>query len=367
MIPRPPSVLFVLFTLLAVIIPASNGEEQLFRSNPMGMSLEKIDPSRKSEYEYTLSVSDLSYGQVSRLNHGGGELKRWERSYQSNGSIKEEKEFTEGEISARRIYSTEGMLQEEVSYEQGVPIRRTVYDYERRRLEVLEQFDGSGVSLFREKYAYTARGLLRKVIRTYPNGEVRLSSFVFVKEGLSEVRTQRGGELIINRYDGGGRLNIMERWENGKLIIIKKWVYHENSRVVRSIEESNLTDKYRVTQMFDPNGRILSEQKEGTVQENIQYMRNSEGQLVRKIKIGPVGREETAFEYTSDGEVRKESFYRKGWLEKTRIYTGDNLWYEEIYRDGSVFLRVYYRKGEKVREDFIQNGVVVLERIYKEE
>ncbi len=40
-------------------------------------------------------------------------------------------------------------------------------------------------------------------------------------------------------------------------------------------------------------------------------------------------------------------------LKKVTVYTGENTSYEELYADGKPFLRVYYKDGNKVREEVV--------------
>jgi len=44
--------------------------------------------------------------------------------------------------------------------------------------------------------------------------------------------------------------------------------------------------------------------------------------------------------------------YLKGSLEKSRVYTAPDMWYEEIYQGGEVFLRITYREEEKVKKAY---------------
>ena len=94
------------------------------------------------------------------------------------------------------------------------------------------------------------------------------------------------------------------------------------------------------------------------------YFYDEEGRVVREIYTEAAGKGEKRYEYDEEGGVSRESFYRRGRLEKVRIYTGENAWHEEILKNGVLALRVYYTGGEKVREEFIRAGQVVRERAY---
>ena len=94
------------------------------------------------------------------------------------------------------------------------------------------------------------------------------------------------------------------------------------------------------------------------------YVRNEAGRLEARITVGGDGREEWRYFYGADGELQEEDYYRRGMLEKSRVYTGANMWYEEIYQKSELFLRIFYEEGEKVKEAFISGGKVVRERDY---
>ena len=154
-----------------------------------------------------------------------------------------------------------------------------------------------------------------------------------------------------------------ESWKDSKPELLKRWEYKGDSRTPSYQAEINRKENTQVEKHFDSAGLIVRENSDKQVETS--YHRNSRGQVVKEVRISPAGKEEWDYEYDEKGEILKESYSRRANLEKVRIYTGEDLWYEEIYRAGEIFLIVYYSKSEKVREVFIKDGEVVTERVYK--
>ena len=339
------------------------GQERYYRSNALGMAYEPVVTLGDSSADYVLGVRRGEMSVVKRLIFKGTEAKRWEQTFSGSGLRREEKQFTEGELVRRAIYNAEGLVAEEEEYEGGDVSGRSIYRYEARRLVLLEVFDGTGTSLYRETYRYTPAGLLREAVKSLPNGDRYIYMYNFGDGGLSEERIHQNRYSFVFRYDAGGRLVLWESWRDGDALEIEEREYHEQSGSLEKLVKRNLQTGTYVIRHFDEAGSVVREWQNGEIE--IGYVRNESGDLIRQTKIGPLGKEEWVYEYDSARELKKEAYFRRGTLEKRRIYTGEDMWYEEIYREGNIFLKVYYSKKEMVREEFIQNGRVITERIHQ--
>ncbi len=345
-------------------------ETRLFRSNALGMVFEEIEPTAIDEHEYVLSVEDRYDGQVRRLLSEGEEKKRWERTFFPNGEIREERTYTEQRLSTFHLYDDSRNLLEEVRYAEsdGAVVTRSRCEYRGRDLSSVEVFNGEGESLYRERYAYTKIGLLREIARSYPDGSIQVTTFNFGGgEGLAETRSRQDSAMQIYRYDTLGRLTYLEIRDGSSLISSKTWRYQSNEKKPRTIEGYDRQLNQRTTQYLDDSGKLQREEREGRVKEQVFYSYGDEGRLSKKTIIGSTGRAEWKYEYDEEGELLKERLYRRGSLEKLITHTGDDTWYEEIYRSAEVVLRVYYEGGEKTTEQFLRNGMVVSERSYQKE
>ena len=361
-------VLAALLFLLAV--GSSFCETRLFRSNSLGMVFDEIDPATQSEHTYVLSVEEQIKERVSRLLSEGEEQKRWERTLHTNGTVREERTYSEGKLSSYHLYADNRNLLEEIRYSEadGNVLSRSRYQYSGQTLSSVEVFDGEDSSLYRERYAYTKTGLLREIERSYPDGSFRLSAFNFGGgEGLAETRSRQDSRMQIYRYDTSGRMIYLEVWDGASLSSSKSWQYRSDEKKPHTIEEYDRQINLRTTQHLDDSGRLQREEKEGRIKEQILYSYDDEDQLTAKVITGSSGRVEWKYEYDEEGEIWKERLYRKGSLEKVKTHTDDESWYEEIYRAEEVVLRVYYTGGEKTSEQFLQNGKVVSERSFNKE
>jgi YD repeat-containing protein len=334
------------------------------------MLFEEIDPRTRDEHEYVLSVEERGRVQVRTLLSEGEEKKRWERTFHPNGAIREERTFTEGNLSTFHLYDGSRNLLEEVRYAEadGAAVTRSRYRYRGPELSSVEVFNGEDESLYRERYAYTKTGLLREIARSYPDGSLQVSTFNFGGgEGLAETRSRQDSAIQIYRYDTLGRLTYLEVWDGASLISSKSWRYQSNEKKPRTIEEYNRQLNLRTTQHLDDSGKLQKEEREGRIQEQVFYIYDDEGRLSEKVITGSTGRVEWKYEYDDEGELLQERLYQRGSLEKLITHRGDDSWYEEIYRAGKVVLRIYYTGGKKTSEQFLIDGKVVSERSYQKE
>jgi hypothetical protein len=203
------ALLLALFLLLGA--DRAFSERRLFRSNSLGMLLEEIEPSARHEYSHVMIVEEEQASETSRLFSENKELKRWERSFFADGKEREERQYIEGRLEALRIFAEDGNILEEREYAsenaEQRETKRTRYQYRAGVLSSVEVFDGSGASLYRERYAYTKKGFLREIARSYPDGSLSVSAFIFgCGEGLVETRSRQDSRVQIYRYDTSGRI-----------------------------------------------------------------------------------------------------------------------------------------------------------------
>ena len=364
---RPvPLVLLVLLVLLgaaaAAQTPALPAGAQLYRSNAIGMALERITPQQRGDHTHVLSVERSDGLEVRRLFTGGEETRRWE-TRRTEGGQRRERVFEDGEPRTVRRFSTDGLLLEETTYRAGGPAERRIFSYAGRRLSSMEVFDGEGTSRFRERYLYTASGSLREVIRIYPAGSRSIASYNFGSGRLEETRHARDGLLRIYRYNSDGTPAVMQLWRDGRLVVEERRTYQPESRVLRTVERDE--GRARMLKEYDDRGRLIREVKadepaEGTTggaagREEITYSYDEEGNLERKVSRSSAGRRSWVYHYDDAGELEQESYYVGRSLEKVTVYTEEDARYEEIYRRGRLFLRIYYRGGEKEREEFVRS------------
>ena len=74
------------------------------------------------------------------------------------------------------------------------------------------------------------------------------------------------------------------------------------------------------------------------------------------------------FDYSPENTLRREEYRIRGALERITTYStdgGESSRIEELYREGQVFMRIYFEAEEKVKEEFLRGGEVVRERQFQ--
>lgn len=355
--------LFLIGLVFLMTISYLPADEVLYRSNNLAMIYEQLDGQTAAGMNYVLSIERRGNLEIKRLLKSGLEIRRWERTLVSSSGRSEEREFEEEVLTARRIYTGDELLAEETKYRNDSVVERNVYEYDRGRLRQREVFDGDSNSLYRELYLYTRNGTLRQVDRTYPEGGVSRVSYSFGDRGLIEERVQQDDGFFIARYTGKGKLGAWLEWAEGNPVREKTWDYYPDSGRVKTVTERKQGSE--IVETYDAGGLLIGRQADGS--ENITMTRDESGRLLSKTRISTDGREQWLYVYNENGDLARESYYKRSILERVRIFTGDNEYIEELYQQNALFLRVYFKNEEKMREEFIREGRVIRDRQYTEE
>jgi hypothetical protein len=204
------------------------------------------------------------------------------------------------------------------------------------------------------------------VRRTAAQGESMVSSAVASAAGLSEARSEMGGSMFIERYDVQGRLMNRERREDGAPVSTEDFSYDPSSGILASSEERLPPEHALVARLYDGEGRLSRETKSvnGSVLETIGYERDAKGNVTSKTRRGAAGSESWKYTYTEKGERSREEYFQKGILVKVTIPGEGKLRAEELYKDGEMFLKVFYDGDTRLREEVYLNGVLQRERNY---
>jgi hypothetical protein len=306
-------------------------------------------------------------------------VKSWICYYNPGGTLKEKWEFEAGKLLSRELYTTNGLLQEEFTYNQtDENIRMDInsrmdkdikdhrkFLYDRKGLLLgLELYNGKSELRYSERFAYHSSGMLREIFRLLPDGSYQITNYNFGSGKLYEERYGDKESFYINRFDTSGHLVLSETWQKEKLITTIKREYAPSGSLVSFVEE-DLQKGTTVVKNYNPQGQLLGEARTGQKDDGTVYTYDDKGHVLNKYKKDEQGAEEWRYEYDEKDEVKKEIFLRRGAIEKITYYTSGTNRYEEIFRNNAIFLRVYYEKDEKVKDEFISGGEVVSERLYK--
>jgi len=334
---------------LAVCFPsAAVFADQLYRSDLLGIEMEAISPAQAASAEWLLRVRQEGTSEIRTLTHSGKETKRWVDEFE-HGQLVRETLYEAGLISSVTAYR-DGRPREEEDYLDGKLETKRIYSYDQGLLASIAVQGADGNPLYRTTIYRGPDGRLRRAVRTYPDGRVVESAYTYDNGSLSAEwhGTDRQGELI--RYSGSA-LAAIEEWEGKE--IVNQTDFAPDRKGQRAVETDFATGTV-TTRVYDAQGRELSEQvvkKDVTVSRT--ELRYEGNRLVEKLVLTPGVREESRYTYDRDGKLAKVELTRNLKVTKVTVYTGDNSSYEELYANGKPFLRVFYKDGNKVREEVV--------------
>jgi hypothetical protein len=333
-----------------------------YTSNDSGMALEEIGWYRREEFPYLLVVQKEDQGEKRTLLHRGEEIRRWEI-----GPL-EERVYDGGVIQERLLYDQTGRLTEEQFFQDGEPSRRKVFHYRGTILALTETFDSKGELLFRDVYYLSPKGELRRVSREERERQTTQELALSGGGGnLAEERYGNARDRKVNRFDPEGRLIVWERWSQGELIERERFEYRGDGGALVSSRLERLQLQRTIRRSYDEQGRLIRSvvEQEGEEIEQTFHLRDEKGRIVETTKRSSRGLEHWLFDYGPEDTLRREEYRIRGALERITTYTtdsGESSRIEELYREGQIFMRIYFGAEEKVKEEFLRDGEVIRER-----
>lgn len=363
-----------LMLLLAFLAGGAAADVRWFRSDEMGLAIEPIPAFRADEFPWTLAVERTIAGggwvETRRLLSGFAEQRRWTLVRSADGRT-EEREERGGAIAARRLSGASGELLQEETFEAGKPSGRSVYEYAAGRLVRVRVFDADGSLASTVEYVTAPSGRLREVRWTAPVGGVRSASQMAGGTGyaaggaaVSEERTRDGDEWHTTRYDASGRAAEREEGDASGLRWRQLLSYAGTTGTPTSSTTEWPAERRVVTTSYGASGGEVEETTAvaGVVTERVVWTRDEAGRVLAKRRTGAGGTEEVRTTWGDDGAIAREEHFARGMRVRTVIHTGPDERTEELFADGDLFLRVYYRGDTRVREEAIVEGKVARER-----
>ncbi len=335
--------LLLLFLCISVLAWA----ERYYESNALGLPIREIREFRIDEFEYVLVAEERDGTLVRTLLKDENEFKRWELESRE-GLLVSEVVYVEGALSESRSYDN-GALTEEVFYDNGEIAERRIYDYSAGFLKEVRAVDGGDNLIYVDSYERSAVGRLRRVNRT--TGEEKdESAFIYSGGDLVEEWHGRDDEGVLFRYHDGKKL-AEETWEGLKLLLAEE-IKEINGKKEVVVEDAALGTT--TTRYYDQEDRLKIQRTE-TEEDLVEHVRYDyqDEKVSQKTSITRNAKEDWIYEYDESGDVIRETLVRNTWVEKVIEHTGEDEYYEEIYRDGEPALRVYFKNGAKVDEEFL--------------
>jgi hypothetical protein len=357
---------FVLLLFLACV-PRGSSDELLYRSNDVGMTLQRVAPYLRDSSRWILAVQRTGQNEVRRLFDNGKEARRWVVTWTEKGTRREEREYSRGVLSARRVFDVSGDLLQEEAYDAGTLTQKSLFTYTGNRLTRMRNLAPDGNVITSEQYVYATNGTLREVRRTGANGEARFSSYVAGPTGVSEERNSVGDVLSVQRYDTRGRLVSREQRKGDEVIVKEDFVFRPDSQFLRSSLETRPLQKRAIERAYDEAGNLVSETttEKGAAVEETSFARDEKGRVTSRSRRSPTGLESWKYLLDDGGKVRREAYSRLGSLVKVTVYGEGKQRTEELYKDEELVLKAYFDGDTRLREEVFSGGPVVRERKYE--
>lgn len=354
----------LLYILLIVLVPA---EERFFRSNQIGMALQEIAWYQRDEHLYILEVkkeeANEGFKEIRRLIHSGEEVKRWELLSNMRGRVREERIYEKERLSDFRLMDELGRVILEEKYDHDKAKSRVLFYYSSAGLSRAEYFDKEGNLLYEDRYRLGTLGELLEVKRVEP--EIPAVSFsltlVQAQGVIYEERLKDRERSYISRYNSDGKLLSYQVWKDDELekslSVIEDGHYSE---------ETDYLSNRKYLRHYDDRGRLVLEEAEysGEIIERVELFWDEKDRMLRKIRRGNMGIEEWNYRYNSSGKLQSEDYWIRGSLVRSVQYLDEEQRLEELFRDGELFMKIYYTSGIKEKEQVLREGKVIRERLY---
>lgn len=337
-------------------------EEVFYKSNELGMIFDEVEPGiiknyasePDSESDYFIGIETGGGIERRRLfsTEDGKFIKTWEIYYYYEGKKHYELEYSDGELVLKRVYSESGTISEEINYKNGNITEHTYLVFnEKNRLASLNVFDSKNEFVYKELYAYTESGMLRELIHADSEENISIYTYNFGNGILIEEISKVDDLLYISRFSSDGKLLLNEVWKNSDIISRAGREYDSGTGKLKTVVKEDYILNTKIVQTYNEEGWLTDEVNDK--QETKRYFHDSDGRVILIRRNSLTGIEEWEYEYNEDDEVKKETYSFQGRIVKIIVYTDDDTRYEEIYRQGKPFLRIYYENEEKTGEELI--------------
>lgn len=341
----------------AVSIDAQSAETRVryYRSNQSAMRLEPLAASDRGGLEYVLAVRELDGYTSETLLRDGEPIEELRLIRGENGLARRER-YRDGVLVRRTDFGPRGLPSEAEIFREGELVERRVFSYDDDRLLALEVSFFDGRRNYTERYAYRFDGRLRRVDRLFENGERRISEYSFAGDRLLDEWHGREGEGLRLLYDEAGRLVRQEEWREGELAVFEEFSF-ENGSIV---ESRRVGPGERTREREYEDGRLVSERvyTDGILQAQMFY-RYQDGLLVEENERGGGEFRVRRYEYDDEDNLVEETLRRNGELVERIRYQLEEGRVVIRYRNGEAFVRSYFSGEERLRDEFLEEGIVV--------
>lgn len=326
-------------------------ENIFFRSNELGMTIEKIDKYRRNDFTYVVEVQERDNEFVKILYEKGEETRRWKIIGKEGGT----REYTyTGEIIESVVdYYPDGRVDKIKYYEETALTEHHIYEYTGNELMYIRVENGEGEELYRNVYKRDGAGRLIKVVREFPEQNDFVSLYTFGSGGVAREWHGTASEGNMFRFRDAERPLSKETWEGAELTREEEFQYSEES-LTMTFYKNYKTGIVERTWYDDEGKKQRAIKKKGSVfvEENL-FEYNEKGELAVRYRRTPETREKWEFFYNENSERSAELYYKKNRLISKKEYISEDETYEYLYRNGQPFIRIHYQNEQKVDEELL--------------
>lgn len=326
-------------------------ENLFFRSNELGMTIEKIDKYRRNDFTYVVEIQEQAEVLVKILSKDGEETKRWRIIEKDDG--RREYTYTGEELESVVDYYFDGRVAEIEYYEKNTLVEHHTYNYSEGELRYVLVENVEGEELYRNVYKRDDSGRLIKVIREFPDKNDFVSLYTFGSSGVAAEWHGTAEEGHMFRFRDAERPLSKEEWEGVELAQAEEFQYQDES-LTMSVYKNYKTGVIERT-WYNKEGRkkrVLKKKGSSFVEEQL-FEYNERGEPAARYKRTPEKREKWEFMYDEKGERIAELYYKKNRLISRKEFVSEDETYEYLYRNGEPFIKIHYKNDQKVGEELL--------------
>jgi antitoxin component YwqK of YwqJK toxin-antitoxin module len=273
--------------------------------------------------------------------------------------------YRDERLAEERVYDERGALIEEKTYDSNsLPLETRSYVRIEGRLARIEARDADGEVTGTRFYHYDRTGMLLGESSTGSLGDDSVG--MIASESVPQGSWITKGNLTtVLGYDDEGRVDFLRTIKEGKTISLERRTYGTGS-LLASVSLKNSVTGSSTETIYDASGRpsLRTDIPAKGPREKTEFRYDDAGRLVEETSYR--GGHKTAIKksYDDSGNLVREETRRDGELLLSIDYIeGGRI--EELYENGTPFVRATYSGGRKVKDEFIDDGKVVRSKEYQ--
>lgn len=358
----------VLLLLLAVGLFSA---PEYWSSDEAAFPIERLAsrPAHPASDYYWLEIDRSGKGETRRLYLGGEEKRRVEVLPGQPGGGRIERTW-ESDILVDEIeYGKAGEILRESSWsasEPDKPLWVETYSYENGRLSKVSRSGPEESGNGSRSYTYDPDGHLLSVELAGYYGASDIGSL----PGLSLPRAlwseRDDSTMRIELFDPRGNVSSARLVKDGAILVLESFSYDGNGHLVSSRTKDS-RDGSQIDSTYDKAGRLASTtttDKTGRLGEKRLFSWDDSGNLILETRSFPPPVLTISRSWDSKGHLVKEERSEDGELVLVTTWEAGEVRIEESWYHGQAVVRTRYEGGIKVREDFLENGLVVRTRSF---